>query len=243
MQIRGSITLSLVAMALAAPSFAEEAGVLTLAERRLNTHDGRQYQAEFGSFTVPENRSDPQSNIISLGIMRVKSLNPDAGPPIFILAGGPGGSSILNLQEAVFHDRNEPDFEYALAQVSSRGERYKEAAKAYERFLRIAPDNDTERRDRIRGLIKFLNFLGRRSGIYQLAGESTTSVETKIVNNRPVVPVRFEKNGEVLDFVLDTGSGITVISEETALEASNNPDQLKMNLKGIFLGDDRKIVN
>lgn len=34
-----------------------------------------------------------------------------------------------------------------------------------------------------------------------------------------------------------------LISEETALEASNNPDQLKMNLKGIFLGDDRKIVN
>jgi twitching motility protein PilT len=34
-----------------------------------------------------------------------------------------------------------------------------------------------------------------------------------------------------------------LISEKTALEASHNPDQLTMNLKGIFLGDDRKIVN
>jgi twitching motility protein PilT len=32
------------------------------------------------------------------------------------------------------------------------------------------------------------------------------------------------------------------ITEKTALEASHNPEQLQMNLKGIFLGDDRKIV-
>ena len=34
-----------------------------------------------------------------------------------------------------------------------------------------------------------------------------------------------------------------LISERTALEASHNPEQLAMNMKGIFLGDDRKIVN
>jgi len=33
-----------------------------------------------------------------------------------------------------------------------------------------------------------------------------------------------------------------LIAEKTALDASANPDQLKMNLKGIFLGDDRKII-
>jgi twitching motility protein PilT len=32
------------------------------------------------------------------------------------------------------------------------------------------------------------------------------------------------------------------VSEQTALEASANPDQLKLNLKGIFLGDDKKIL-
>jgi len=34
-----------------------------------------------------------------------------------------------------------------------------------------------------------------------------------------------------------------LIEEKTAIEASHNPDQLAMNLKGIFLGDDRKIVS
>ena len=33
-----------------------------------------------------------------------------------------------------------------------------------------------------------------------------------------------------------------LISEKTALESSPNPEQLQMNLKGIFLGDDRQIV-
>jgi twitching motility protein PilT len=34
-----------------------------------------------------------------------------------------------------------------------------------------------------------------------------------------------------------------LISDKVALEASHNPEQLQMNLKGIFLGEDRKIVN
>ncbi|MFC1706242.1 type IV pilus twitching motility protein PilT [Planctomycetota bacterium] len=34
-----------------------------------------------------------------------------------------------------------------------------------------------------------------------------------------------------------------LISEETALDASQNPEQLKINLRGIFLGDDRKILS
>ncbi len=33
-----------------------------------------------------------------------------------------------------------------------------------------------------------------------------------------------------------------LIGEKTALDVSSNPEQLKMNLKGIFLGDDRKIL-
>jgi twitching motility protein PilT len=34
-----------------------------------------------------------------------------------------------------------------------------------------------------------------------------------------------------------------LITDKTALEVSHNPDQLQMNLKGIFLGEDRKIVS
>ncbi len=124
--------------------------------------------------------------------------------------------SVLNLEDAVYHDNKEPDFLYALAQVSARNERYRKSAEAYKRFLRIAPDSDKERRDRIRGLIRFLNYLGKKSRIYSLAGNDRTTVPMEIVNNRPIVEVKFDKDGPPRRFVLDTGSGMTVISEETA---------------------------
>lgn len=124
--------------------------------------------------------------------------------------------SLQNLREAEYHDSKEADFAYALAQVSARAERYKEAADAYQRYLRIAPDNDSERTDRIKGLIRFLNYLGRRPSLYDLEGEPATTVPVRLVNNRPVIQIRLKKDGEVLNFVLDTGSGISVISDETA---------------------------
>ena len=80
----------------------------------------------------------------------------------------------------------------------------------------ISPKSDKERRDRIKGLIKFLNYLGTRQGLYRIGGEDQTTVKTRIVNNRPIVPVRLKKNGPVLRFVLDTGSGISVLSKKTA---------------------------
>ncbi len=124
--------------------------------------------------------------------------------------------SIYNLREAVFQDAKEADFAYALGQVTARAERYKEAAEAYQRYLRIAPDKDKERTERIKGLIKFLRFLGRRSSLYDLGGAKRTTVPVRLVNNRPVIQIRLKENDEPLNFVLDTGSGISVISNETA---------------------------
>lgn len=92
-------TLAILAFGAAISAFGEELGVLKLEKSRVQTHEGGEYNAEVGTFTVPENRTDPNSNVITLRIMRVKSLNPEAGPPIFILAGGPGGSSINNLTD------------------------------------------------------------------------------------------------------------------------------------------------
>ncbi len=125
-------------------------------------------------------------------------------------------NSIANLREAVHFDSREPDFVFALAQVSARAEKYKEAAEAYERFLRVSTKNDIERRDRIKGLIKFLRYLGNKSSLYDVGGENQTLVKMQLLNNRPVVNVRLKKKGEVLRFVLDTGSGISVISDKTA---------------------------
>lgn len=125
-------------------------------------------------------------------------------------------SSIKGLRRAVSLDSTEPDYLFDLGQATARSERYKEAADAYEKFLAIAPKTDADRRDRIRGLIDFLRYLGKKSSLYVLAGENKTIVPFESVDGRPVLKVRVNNNHDTLRFVLDTGSGMSVISEETA---------------------------
>lgn len=124
--------------------------------------------------------------------------------------------SISNLQEAVYQEPLEPDYLYALAQVSSRAEKYREAAQAYEDFLRVSRDEDDERRARIRGLINFLRYLGNKQSLYQTAGANSTRVSFELVGNRPIVKLKVNGKDDEFRFVLDTGSGISVISTETA---------------------------
>ncbi|MEP6923353.1 MAG: aspartyl protease family protein [Pyrinomonadaceae bacterium] len=120
------------------------------------------------------------------------------------------------LRYAVYLEPEEPDFIFALAQIASRTENYKEAATAYETFLRIAPTADLDRRARIQGLIAFLRYLGNIKSLYDISGENQTTVSCEIVNNRPIIEVRLNGKKDPLRFVLDTGSGMTVISEQTA---------------------------
>ncbi|HKY05478.1 MAG TPA: tetratricopeptide repeat protein, partial [Blastocatellia bacterium] len=49
---------------------------------------------------------------------------------------------------------NEPDYLITIARSSARIELFAEAAQAYELFLDTLPKSDTERRDRVRGLIQ-----------------------------------------------------------------------------------------
>jgi len=121
-----------------------------------------------------------------------------------------------SLREAVYLEPREPDFVYALAQVSARAERYKEASEAYKKYLQISPQTEVERRDRIKGLINFLRFLGNRQSLYDVDGAEQTIVSFKLKNDRPIIQIKLDKSGEPLNFILDTGSGISVISEETA---------------------------
>jgi hypothetical protein len=111
---------------------------------------------------------------------------------------------------------NEPDFIFNLGQAAARSEMYKEAADAYERFLVIAPKTDADRRARIRGLIDFLRYLGKQGSLYVPAGRGTTVVSFKSFDSRPILTVRVNGQKDPLRFVLDTGSGMSVISDETA---------------------------
>lgn len=131
------------------------------------------------------------------------------------------------LRRAVSLDPEEPDFLFNLGQAAARSERYKEAADAYEKFLIVAPKSDFDRRNRIIGLIDFLRYLGRQGSLYVTSGEHRTIVPFEATDNRPVLEVRVNGQKQPLRFVLDTGSGMSVVSEDTAK---------KLNLKPVARG-------
>lgn len=111
-------------------------------------------------------------------------------------------------------DPNEPDPLITYARASSRIELFNEAADAYERFLQIAPKTDNERRDRIRGLVTFYR---RLTGLHlhTMTGPKFTDFSFRLgPDRRPYLKIQM--NGHDATFVLDTGSGFTVISEEAA---------------------------
>lgn len=131
--------------------------------------------------------------------------------------------AIPRLRRAVNLDPEEPDFIFSLGQAAARSEKYKEAADAYERFLMISPKTDTDRRARILGLIDFLRYLGRQGSLYVPAGEARSSLSFEAPDNRPILQVRVNGEKEPLRFVLDTGSGMSVISEQTAKRLGIKP--------------------
>lgn len=125
-------------------------------------------------------------------------------------------SCLAGLRRAAILDPGEPDYIFNLGQAAARSERYKEAADSYERFLQVAPRTDADRRARIRGLVDFLRYLGNQGSLYDVSGADRTVLELETTDFRPVVRVRINGSKETLRFVLDTGSGISVLSEETA---------------------------
>lgn len=56
--------------------------------------DDRPLHGRLGRLTVLEDRQRPDGATIELAFVRYPSTNPDPGPPIVFLAGGPGGSGI-----------------------------------------------------------------------------------------------------------------------------------------------------
>lgn len=111
-------------------------------------------------------------------------------------------------------DEDEPDYIMTYARASSRAEDYKEAADAYELFLQIAPQSDNERRDRIQGLIRFYRRLAGLQ-VHQIGGPQLSEVPFYLGSDRRPY-IRIKVNGREALFVIDTGSGFTVISKDAA---------------------------
>ena len=111
-------------------------------------------------------------------------------------------------------DPDEPDYLITYARASSRAEDYKEAADAYELFLQVAPRSDVERRDRILGLIRFYRRL-TGTHVHQVAGAESADLPFHFGSDRRPY-LRVKMNGRDALFVVDTGSGFTVISSDAA---------------------------
>lgn len=71
-----------------------KAGTLKLKPYTFENDKGEKVESEFGTLLVPENRSNPESNLIEVAFVRFKSTAKNPRPPIVYLAGGPGGSGI-----------------------------------------------------------------------------------------------------------------------------------------------------
>jgi hypothetical protein len=56
---------------------------------------GKEYNADYGIITVPENRKNSNSRLIHLPVMRIHALNANVREPVFGLAGGPGMSNMI----------------------------------------------------------------------------------------------------------------------------------------------------
>lgn len=132
-------------------------------------------------------------------------------------------AALSGLRRAVFLDPSEADYVFNLAQAAARSERYKEAADAYERFLLISPTTDADRRARIRGLIDFLRYLGNQRSLYQASSPSLVTLPFESTGGRPIVKVRLNNSKETFRFVIDTGSGMSVISDRTAQALGVHP--------------------
>ena len=99
MKIRGILLFFALALlwpgnVLIAESFQErKLGSLTFAPYEYKI-DGQSIACELGRLVVKENRSNPNSNLIELAFVRLKSTRAMPGPPTIYLEGGPGASAI-----------------------------------------------------------------------------------------------------------------------------------------------------
>jgi pimeloyl-ACP methyl ester carboxylesterase len=80
----------------------QKAGTIKFKPYTFENAKKEKVESEFGTLLVPENRSNPQSNLIELAFVRFKSTAKNPGPPIVYLAGGPGGSGIGTAMGARF---------------------------------------------------------------------------------------------------------------------------------------------
>jgi pimeloyl-ACP methyl ester carboxylesterase len=83
-----------VLMSCQQPSPHPKAGDVQTYPYVLRATDGRSMHAQIGRVLVPENRQAKTTRLVEIAFVRVKSTAKTPGPPILLVAGGPGSSGI-----------------------------------------------------------------------------------------------------------------------------------------------------
>lgn len=73
-------------------------GLASLTASSIQSFDGEIVDCETGRLLVPENRKKKDSQLIELAFIRIKSTAKEPLSPVIYLAGGPGGSGIVNIK-------------------------------------------------------------------------------------------------------------------------------------------------
>jgi tetratricopeptide (TPR) repeat protein len=131
----------------------------------------------------------------------------------------PMASQLIN--EAIAENPEEPDYYLLAARIASRLEQFHLAADALRNFLRLAPRTDTERRERIEGVVRFYTYLGT-SRVNVVHERADAVVPFELHERRPHISVRINGKGP-FSFVLDTGASSCVLSNEAAAKLGIRP--------------------
>jgi pimeloyl-ACP methyl ester carboxylesterase len=83
-----------------------KAGDLILRPGSYGTENGR-YKADIGTLVVPENRSNPNSRLIALPVIRIRAKSAHPAEPIFRLEGGPGVTNMEFEQASRYADKHD----------------------------------------------------------------------------------------------------------------------------------------
>ncbi|WP_299111033.1 alpha/beta fold hydrolase [uncultured Winogradskyella sp.] len=104
------IRISIAMLFISQSSFSQEKVkryLLTSEEKTITSENNKTFNVESGLFYVPENREIDNGRTIAIAYYRIKSKSENPAIPIFLLAGGPGGSYINSLhKQELFNEAN-----------------------------------------------------------------------------------------------------------------------------------------